>query len=64
MWCKPLAGLEAVSSTARAIIPSHVGVIAMSTGCWLVHLCGRASSRMLARAAANQLGATDANAWR
>eukprot|EP00959_Pyramimonas_sp_CCMP1952_P374464 7842174-Pyramimonas_sp.AAC.1 len=34
----------------------------MSAWCWLVHLCGRASPRMLVRAAASWFGASDANA--
>eukprot|EP00959_Pyramimonas_sp_CCMP1952_P157900 3301887-Pyramimonas_sp.AAC.1 len=33
-----------------------------SAGFWLVHPCGRASPRMLARAAPGKFGATDANA--
>eukprot|EP00959_Pyramimonas_sp_CCMP1952_P226038 4727069-Pyramimonas_sp.AAC.1 len=52
------AELEVVNSAARAIISptrckTHAGTIAMSAGCWLVHLRGRASPRVLARAAAS-----------
>eukprot|EP00959_Pyramimonas_sp_CCMP1952_P337426 7066205-Pyramimonas_sp.AAC.1 len=41
---------------------TNVAAITMNAWRWLVHPCGRASPRMLARASASYCGATDAAA--
>eukprot|EP00959_Pyramimonas_sp_CCMP1952_P236159 4935407-Pyramimonas_sp.AAC.1 len=59
----PLLAQSFHPTTRNLDCKTHAGAIAMFARRWLVHLCGRASPRMLARRAASQFGATDA-LWR
>eukprot|EP00959_Pyramimonas_sp_CCMP1952_P130063 2719740-Pyramimonas_sp.AAC.1 len=49
----PLPAKVAHPSTCNLVCKTHAEVIAITARRWLVHLCGRASPHMLARAAAS-----------
>eukprot|EP00959_Pyramimonas_sp_CCMP1952_P222737 4656627-Pyramimonas_sp.AAC.1 len=49
----PLLAQSSHPRTRNLVCKTHVTASAMSAWRWLVHLCGRASPRMLARAAAS-----------
>eukprot|EP00959_Pyramimonas_sp_CCMP1952_P139281 2915068-Pyramimonas_sp.AAC.1 len=49
-------------SPCNSVCKTHAAATVMSVWSWMVHVSGRASPRMLARAAARYSGVTDAAA--
>ena len=49
----PLFARSSYPPAHNLVWKTHADAIEMSAWCWLVHLCGRASPRMIARAAAS-----------